>query len=182
MRIVSGQYKGKRITAPKKLPARPTTDMAKEALFNILNNEYYLNEVSVLDLFAGIGSISLEFLSRGATEITAVDQHNGCLYFISKTAEEMQGEINTIKSDVYKFLEKTPLRATIIFADPPYDFEESAFLKIPDLIFEKGLLEEEGTLIVEHSPHTDLSSHKNYSNSRKYGSSVFSFFKNKADL
>lgn len=182
MRIISGQYKGKRITAPKKLPARPTTDMAKEALFNILNNEYYLNEVSVLDLFAGIGSISLEFLSRGATEITSVDQHNGCLHFISKTAQEMHGEINTIKSDVYTFLNKTPITADVIFVDPPYDFSDEDFMKIPELIFSRKLLNEDGVLIVEHSKHTDISAHPNFLRDKKYGSSVFSFYKNKADL
>jgi 16S rRNA (guanine(966)-N(2))-methyltransferase RsmD len=182
MRIISGKYKSKRITAPKNLPARPTTDMAKEALFNILNNNYYLNEVSVLDLFAGIGSISLEFLSRGATEITAIDIHNGSLHFINKTAQEMQGEISTIKSDVYAFLNKTPLQADIIFADPPYDFDETKFMQIVTTVFERNLLNEDGVLIVEHSKRTDISNHPNFERSKKYGSSVFSFFKNEVVL
>ena len=177
MRIISGKYKGKRITAPKKFPARPTTDMAKEALFNILNNEFYLDEVQVLDLFTGIGSIALEFLSRGATQITAVDTHNASLHFVSKIATEMQGDVSTIKSDVYAFLEKTTQKSDIIFADPPYDFELEQFLKIPNLVFERQLLNEAGVLIVEHSKYTDLSTHPNFDKSKKYGSAVFSFFR-----
>ena len=107
MRIISGKYKGRRITAPKNLPARPTTDIAKEALFNILNNNYYFNSLSVLDLFAGIGSISFEFASRGTENITSVDQHYNSLKFIDKTAKELDLEIKTVKSDVFKFLLKT---------------------------------------------------------------------------
>ena len=107
MRIISGQFKGRRISAPKKLPVRPTTDMAKEALFNILNNQYYFDDISVLDLFSGTGSISYEFASRGTKMITAVDEDFGCIKFINKTAEEFEMDIRTIKSDVFKFLEKS---------------------------------------------------------------------------
>ena len=105
MRIISGKYKGRKLVAPKKLPVRPTTDMAKEALFNILNNRYYFDEISVLDLFAGTGNISYEFASRGTDNITCVDQNYGCIKYINETAESFEMSINTIKSDVFSFLE-----------------------------------------------------------------------------
>ena len=178
MRIISGIYKGRRITAPKKLPVRPTTDMAKEALFNILNNQYYLNDISVLDLFSGSGNISYEFASRGTEHITAVDDNYGCIKFINETAEAFDMSISTIKSDVFKFLEKSKQKHTLIFADPPYDFEIEIFSKIPELVFKNELLEEEGLLIVEHSKHTDLSQLEHYSHSKSYGGNIFSFFIN----
>jgi 16S rRNA (guanine(966)-N(2))-methyltransferase RsmD len=176
MRIVSGQFKGRRITAPKKLPVRPTTDMAKEALFNILNNLYYFNDISVLDLFAGTGNISYEFASRGTTQITCVDQDYGCIKFINETASSFEMPLQTIKSDVFKFLEKNTQKATIIFADPPYEFSLENFSKIPEMVFKNNLLEEEGVLIVEHSKHTDLSEIENFSYSKSYGGNMFSFF------
>ena len=176
MRIISGKYKGKRLTAPKKLPVRPTTDMAKEALFNILNNRFYFDELKVLDLFSGTGNISYEFASRGAEQITAVDGFQGCVRFISKTARELEFSINTIKSDVFKFLEGSPEKFDLIFADPPYDFSTDQFLKIADLVFVKERLLEDGVLIIEHSDQTDLSEHPRFSEQRKYGGSIFSFF------
>lgn len=176
MRIISGQFKGRRITAPKKLPVRPTTDMAKEALFNILNNHYYFDDISVLDLFAGTGSISYEFASRGTITITAVDEDLGCIKFINKTAEEFEMKILAIKSDVYKFLETTKIKSSVIFADPPYAFTFDQFSKIPELIFKNKLLEDDGVLIVEHAKQTDLSGLPNYSYCKNYGGSVFSFF------
>ena len=179
MRIISGTFKGRRITAPKKLPLRPTTDMAKEALFNILNNLFYFDDISVIDLFAGTGSISYEFASRGTKQITAVDQDYGCVKFINKTTEDFEMPIQTFKSDVFKFLEKTKLKATVIFADPPYAFTDEQFSKIPKLIFQNNLLEENGLLIVEHSKRTKLSHLENYSYSKHYGGNVFSFFKKK---
>ena len=177
MRIVSGTYKGRRITAPKKLPVRPTTDMAKESLFNILNNHYYFDDISVLDLFAGTGNISYEFASRGTDKITAVDQHYGCIKFINDTAESFEMSITTIKSDVFQFLERSQLQHTIIFADPPYDFPLEEFTKIPQLVFENSLLETDGILVVEHSKHTNLSELNHYSHSKSYGGNTFSFFK-----
>jgi 16S rRNA (guanine966-N2)-methyltransferase len=176
MRIISGKYKGRRITAPKNLPARPTTDIAKEALFNILNNNYYFNSLSVLDLFAGIGSISFEFASRGTENITSVDQHYNSLKFIDKTAKELDLEIKTVKSDVFKYLEKTTLKHDVIFADPPYDFSKEQFVNIITLIINNDLLNESGMVIIEHSKHTDLSDNKYFSHSKKYGGSMFSFF------
>ncbi|WP_299126109.1 16S rRNA (guanine(966)-N(2))-methyltransferase RsmD [uncultured Winogradskyella sp.] len=178
MRIISGIYKGRRITAPKKLPVRPTTDMAKEALFNILNNQYYFDDISILDLFSGTGNISYEFASRGTEQITAVDDNYGCIKFINETAEAFEMSISTIKSDVFKYLEKSKQQYTIIFADPPYNFELDAFSKIPELVFENQLLEDEGLLIIEHSKHTDLSALKYYSHYKSYGGNRFSFFKN----
>ncbi len=178
MRIVSGKYKRKRIQAPKNLPVRPTTDMAKEALFNILNNLYYFNNISVLDLFSGTGNISYEFASRGTENITAVDTHFGCVKFIHKTSNELNFNINTYKSDVFKFLEKTNTKFDVIFADPPYNFEIEKFEKIVDLVFENNLLNEEGILVVEHSKHTKLSAHKQLSYTKKYGGNMFSFVNN----
>ncbi|WP_299116500.1 RsmD family RNA methyltransferase [uncultured Winogradskyella sp.] len=178
MRIVSGKYKGRRITAPKQLPVRPTTDMAKEALFNILNNQYYFDDISVLDLFSGTGNISYEFASRGTEQITAVDANYGCIKFINQTAESFDMPITTIKSDVYKFLEKSKLKHDIIFADPPYGFEVEEFSKIPKLVFENQLLLDEGLLIVEHSKHTKLDELEYFSYSKSYGGNMFSFFEN----
>ena len=176
MRIISGTYKSRKIVAPKNLPVRPTTDMAKESLFNILNNHFYFDDISVLDLFAGTGNISYEFASRGTEQITCVDQDFGCIKFINQTAEKFEMPINTIKSDVFKFLEKTSLQSHIIFADPPYAFTEDLFAKIPELIFQNNLLLENGLLIIEHSKHTNLSELQHFSYSKSYGGNMFSFF------
>lgn len=181
MRIISGKYKARRITAPKRLPVRPTTDMAKEALFNIINNQYYFTDISVLDLFSGTGNISYEFASRGTTDILAVDANFGCIKFINETAESFEMPIKTIKSDVFKFLERSKLKHHIIFADPPYDFPVEEFAKIPNLVFENELLDDQGILIVEHSKHSDLSHLEHYDYSKSYGGNVFSFFEIVAD-
>jgi len=182
MRIISGEHKGRRITAPKKLPVRPTKDMAKEALFNILNNRFYFNELDVLDLFAGTGNISYEFASRGAISIIAVDGNAGCISFIAKTAELLEMNISPIKSDAFSYLSKVTTKWDIIFADPPYDIPLEEFEAIPKHIFEKKLLNDDGILIIEHSDKTDLSVLSNHSNSRKYGGSVFSFFEYKSEV
>jgi len=176
MRIISGEFKGRRITAPKKLPVRPTTDMAKESLFNILNNHYYFAEISILDLFSGSGNISYEFASRGTKHITAVDADFGCIKFITETAESFEMNINAIRSDVYKFLGNAQKKHSVIFADPPYEFSKEEFARIPQLVFEKGHLEPDGLLVVEHSKHTDLSDLDNYTYSKSYGGNKFSFF------
>lgn len=177
MRIVSGRLKGRRIIAPKKLPVRPTTDMAKEALFNILNNRLRFQDLDVIDLFAGIGSISFEFMSRGTQRVTAVDANFDCIKFLTKTSEELDLDLNIIKSDVFDFLEKTPLKADLIFADPPYDLPIEEFEQIENSIRERSLLKEDGILIIEHSKHSNLEHIETYSEQRKYGNSVFSFFK-----
>lgn len=176
MRIISGKHKGRRLVAPKNLPVRPTTDMCKESLFNILNNYFNFHGLKVLDLFAGTGNISYEFASRGAGPITSVDGDMGCVNFIKKTATELDLDISIIKSDVFKFLEKSKASYDIIFADPPYDLSQENFEKIIELIFENELLDEEGMLIVEHSKHTKLDNLSNFSFSKSYGGSVFSFY------
>ncbi len=176
MRIISGIYKSRKIVAPKNLPVRPTTDMAKESLFNIINNLFYFDAISVLDLFAGTGNISYEFASRGTQNITCVDQDYGCIKFINKTAEAFEMPINTIKSNVFKFLEKSNSQTNIIFADPPYSFSEEQFTKISELVFQNNMLLEDGILIIEHSKHTDLSNSNHYSYSKSYGGNMFSFF------
>lgn len=176
MRIISGTHKGKRLTAPRNLPVRPTTDFAKEGLFNILQHRIDMYESTVLDLFSGTGNIAYECASRGAERVTAVDGHYGCAKFISETAEQLEFNIVAIKADVFKYLSKTKEQFSFIFADPPYDFEVEKLSNIVTTIFEKNLLEEEGFLIIEHTKHTDLSSIPHFEESRKYGGSVFSFF------
>lgn len=176
MRIISGKLKGRRITAPKKLPVRPTTDMAKEALFNILNNHYYFDGISVIDLFSGTGNIAYEFASRGTKTIYAIDGDYGCVRFIHNTSKELDLPINAYKNDVFKFLEKTPLQSDIIFADPPYDMEVADLEKIADIVFERNLLNPSGVLIIEHTKHKDVSTHSRFDYSKKYGGSTFSFF------
>ena len=176
MRIISGKHKGRRLVAPKNLPVRPTTDMCKESLFNILNNYFNFHGLKVLDLFAGTGNISYEFASRGAGPIICVDGDMSCVNFIKKTASELDLDISVIKSDVFKFLEKSKASYDIIFADPPYNLSQDNFEKIIQLIFENELLDEEGMLIVEHSKHTKLDYLSNFSFSKSYGSSVFSFY------
>ncbi|MCZ8091280.1 16S rRNA (guanine(966)-N(2))-methyltransferase RsmD [Flavobacterium sp.] len=176
MRIISGKYKGRRISPPKNLPVRPTTDMSKEALFNVLNNHFNFSELKILELFAGTGSISYEFASRGCTPILCVDGDMGCVNFIKKTAKEFDFDITALKSDVFKFLEKHKGNYDIIFADPPYGMEQKEFEKIIELIFENELLDEEGMLVVEHSKYTKLDQMSNFSFQKNYGGSVFSFF------
>lgn len=176
MRIISGKYKSKRLVAPKNLPVRPTTDMAKEGLFNILNNYYHFSQIKVLDLFAGTGNISFEFASRGTTVITAVDKHAACIHFVDKTASELEMDIQTLKADVFSYLEKQTQKFDVIFADPPYDIGQEAFEKIYQLVFENDLLTEEGILILEHDQQTELSSLENHYQTKRYGGCYFSFF------
>ena len=176
MRIISGQYKGKRLTAPKSLPVRPTTDFAKEALFNILNHRIDFNDVKLLDLFAGTGNISYEFASRGTQEITCVDADFGCIKFISKTAVELSFPIRAIKSDVYKYVTTTATAFDVVFADPPYAFTVEQMDSLVQSLYLNNRISEEGMLIIEHTKHIDLSAIVNFSEARKYGGSVFSFF------
>lgn len=176
MRIISGKYKGRRLTAPKKLPVRPTTDMAKESLFNILNNHFNFPGLKILDLFAGTGNISYEFASRGAEPITCVDADFGCINYIKKTAKELDFDITTIKSDVFKFLERCNSSFDIVFADPPYHLSQEQFESIVTLILEREILDEEGMLIVEHSKDTKLEHLENFSFAKNYGGTTFSFF------
>ncbi|MEZ7838142.1 MAG: RsmD family RNA methyltransferase [Flavobacteriales bacterium] len=175
MRIVSGTHKSKRITAPKNLPVRPTTDMAKESLFNILNNNYYFDEVRVLDLFSGTGNISYEFASRGTEHILCIDENVNCIRFIQKTAKELGFEsISTVKADAFEFLDKHKQEHDIIFADAPYELE--GLDKIVAAVFAKKILSQDGVLVIEHSKEQDFSELPYFVNSRRYGNVNFSFF------
>lgn len=180
MRIISGKYKGRRIMAPKKLPVRPTTDMSKEALFNILNNHFNFSELKILDLFSGTGNISYEFASRGCEPIISVDADYGCVSFIKKTATEFEFDITAIKSDVFQYLERAKGEFDIIFSDPPYNLEQVDFEKINTLVFEKELLATDGMLVIEHSKHTKLDHLSHFSFKKNYGGSVFSFFEHES--
>lgn len=176
MRIISGIHKGKRLSAPKNLPVRPTTDIAKEALFNILANRFYFPEINCIDLFAGTGNVSYEFISRGVQQVTAVDMHYNCIKYISKTARDLEMNITAIKSDVFRYLEKNAEKADIIFADPPYDMPIEKFQKIVEIVFASEKLKEDGLLIIEHAKRMELSDTPHFSSARNYSNSTFSFF------
>jgi 16S rRNA (guanine966-N2)-methyltransferase len=176
MRIISGKYGSRRLHPPANLPVRPTTDFAKESLFNILNNIIDFEGLNVLDLFAGTGSISLEFVSRGSSEVTSVDKDSRCISFIIKTCEEFKiDSLKAYRSDVFAFIKHSIKKYDLIFADPPYDL--SSINTIPDKIFEKTLLKPGGILIIEHSRDIDFSKHPDFSQHRNYGKVNFSFFK-----
>jgi len=178
IRIISGKYKGRRISAPKNLPIRPTTDRAKEALFNILQNRVYIPSMEILDLYSGSGSIAYEFASRGARHITAVDKNYQVVKFIKKISTEFEFPIQVIKKDVLKFLEKTTEKYDFIFADPPYDLDPEILQKTIHMIFEKDLLKNNGIFVLEHKEQLDFSHDPRFVEKRKYGISVFSFFQN----
>ncbi|HEY0091850.1 MAG TPA: RsmD family RNA methyltransferase [Flavobacterium sp.] len=176
MRIISGKYKGRRINPPKNLPVRPTTDMSKESLFNVLNNHFDFDEIKVLDLFAGTGNLSYEFGSRGTTNITCVDEDFGCIKFIKHTAAEFNFDIAAVKSNVFSFLDRNEASYDVILADPPYHFELAKLEKIVNSVFGKNMLEAGGMMIIEHSKHSKLDHLENFSFQKNYGGSVFSFF------
>ncbi|MCX2483019.1 RsmD family RNA methyltransferase [Pedobacter sp. MR2016-24] len=175
MRIIGGKLKGIRMSAPASLPVRPTTDMAKEALFNILYNTYDFDSCNVLDLFCGTGNISIEFASRGIQHVTSVDKHSGCIYWIKSVIERYDlKEIELQKADVFKFLEGHTKSYQIIFADPPYDL--LTIPQIPQLVAKNKLLTENGLLVVEHPSLLKLKDQPGYVETRRYGNSSFSFF------
>ncbi len=174
MRIIGGQLKGLRIQAPGNLPVRPTTDLAKEALFNILYNQYDFDSIRVLDLFSGTGNISLEFASRMVPEIVSVDRNKGCILFLKSMMEKHRLDtIKTYQADVFKFLELETEPFDLIFADPPYDLPQ--LNQIPQKVFERNLVKPNGYLIVEH-PSMKKIDHPFFAEQRVYGSSSFSFF------
>jgi 16S rRNA (guanine(966)-N(2))-methyltransferase RsmD len=177
IRIISGIHKGRRIRAPKNLPVRPTTDRAKESLFNILGHQVSWEEAAVLDLFAGTGNISYECASRGCRHVVAVDSHPGCVQFIRKTADALQLPILAYKRDVLKFLKQSEETFDLIFADPPYDIAEGALADLVSLCLERRLLKKGGQLVVEHSQQRDLSGQHGFDEVRSYGSTRFSFFR-----
>ncbi len=175
MRIVSGKYKGRLIKPPKNFKARPTTDFAKENLFNILNNNFDFTELSVLDLFSGTGSIAYEFASRDCISITSVESNFKHQMFIKKTIDDLGlKNIRTIKSDAFRFVKSCHDQFDIIFADPPYDLKE--IKSIPEFIFSQNILKENGWLIVEHGDKTNFSKEKGFLEVRKYGGVNFSIF------
>jgi 16S rRNA (guanine966-N2)-methyltransferase len=177
MRIVSGAHKGRKIKSPKNLPIRPTTDMSKESVFNILSNLYEFNKICVVDLFSGSGNISYEFASRGVQQITSVDNNNNCIKFIKKTSDELNLNLDVIKSDVISFLNNTTLKSDVIFTDPPYDYDDNYLKSIIELVFSNKLTNENGLLIIEHSKQISLNTNKYFQYERKYGSCCISFFK-----
>ncbi|MFC2090475.1 16S rRNA (guanine(966)-N(2))-methyltransferase RsmD [Bacteroidota bacterium] len=177
MRIISGTYKGKQLFPPSNFKARPTTDFAKEALFNIIENNFDIEEVCVLDLFAGTGSISFEFASRGAKRITTVELNSDHFKFIRKTVSELDfHQISTIRSDAFKIIKNPWESYDLIFADPPYDMK--GIETIPELIFERKLLADDGWLILEHPSRMQFNHLRELVDHRKYGNVNFSFFKN----
>jgi len=180
MRIIGGVLKGLRLNPPKNLPVRPTTDLAKEALFNILLNKIAFEGIKVLDLFSGTGNISLEFASRGADEVVAIDRSIQCINYLKDTARQHQlTQVKTYKADVLKYLQLETEQYDLIFADPPYDLNQIP--ELPKIIFEKKLLLPGGLLIVEHQSLQNLSNHPAFTEQRKYGHSSFSFFEEKQD-
>ena len=181
-RIISGQWKAKRISAPKNFDVRPTTDFAKEALFSIIENRYRLDfaSISVLDLFAGIGSISLEFGSRACTDVTSVEMNPRHSAFIHTTAVELEmgSQINVQRADVFDYLKKNRKRKSyeIVVADPPFEMEIEKYNELISLVLNNDYLKENGVFILEHQSRTKLE-HPNLTDTRKYGNVSFSFFK-----
>jgi len=178
LRIIGGSHKGKQLLPPKNLPIRPTTDFAKEGLFNILNNKLDFEDLTVLDLFCGTGNITLEFASRGAKKIISIDSHTPCLNYIKDTSKQLNFKtIFTERADVFTFLAKSHGTYDLVFADPPYDLPDIE--KIYNLVIEKKLLNTDGILVIEHGKQTDLSTKPYFVECRKYGNVHFSFFINK---
>ena len=176
MRIIRGSLKKKKINPPKTFKGRPTTDQAKEGLFNILEGRFEIPEIEVLDLFSGTGNISYEFASRGCRKITLVEKNHSNYRFILKTVAELGlKEIRTLKADVFSILPKLYQHSyDIIFADPPYDLAE--LIEIPEKVFQNHLLKRDGRLIVEHPAEVKFSGFPGFLETRKYGHVHFSFF------
>ena len=181
MRIIAGQFKGRRFNPPAdKWPTRPTTDFAKEALFNILENSFHFDEIKVLDLFGGTGSHCYEFVSRGCRDVTYVDQFGPCVKFVHQTLKTLEIEacVKVVKSDVFKFIERATAQYDYVFAGPPYPLP--TIDTIPDLVFEKKMLQPEGWLVLEHNAHHNFSQHPRFLQARHYGGTIFSFFEEPA--
>lgn len=175
MRIISGKYGRRTIRPPKDLPVRPTTDLAKESLFNILTNKTYYEGKTALDLFAGTGSIAFEFVSRGCKEVIAVDINHKGVQFIKQAASDFgMSNLQTFRADVFRFIKSTSKKFDLIFADPPYALQ--GIETISQLVFDNNLLNTEGWLIIEHPQEIDFSEQKFFVEHRKYGKVNFSFF------
>lgn len=178
MRIISGTYKGRRISAPSNITARPTTDFAKEGLFNLLNNRIDFEDIDILDLFAGTGGIGIEFVSRGCNSAISIEQNERHCAFIRKVCDELKiKNLSLMKTDVFRFINSCHSKFDLIFADPPYELKE--LKEIPDIIFKNQLLKEDGLFILEHSSKDSFVSHPNFDDHRNYGNVNFSFFINK---
>lgn len=178
MRIISGKYKSRRISPPANITARPTTDFAKESLFNLLANRIDFEDIDMLDLFAGTGGIGLEFVSRGAREVIAVEKAHTQQNFIISTCKALGvQQLSVIRGDVFRYLNNCRLQFDFIFADPPYALPELPTL--PDIVFGKELLKEDGWFVLEHSGNNDFSGHPHFVEHRKYGNVNFSFFKSR---
>lgn len=176
MRIISGKYKGRHIYPPSNFKARPTTDFAKEALFNIIENNFDIEDLTILDLFAGTGSITYEFASRSAQRITTVELNPNHFKFIRNTVKQMELiQVNTIRSDAFKIIKNPWESYDLIFADPPFDLKELE--SIPQLIMNSKLLEKDGWLILEHPSKTSFKHIEGMFDHRNYGNVNFSFFK-----
>ncbi len=176
MRIISGNHRGRVLRPPEGLPVRPTTDMAKESLFNILNNYVDFSEITVLDLFAGTGNISMEFAARDASKVVSVELNSRCTDYISKMATELKfANLFVIKANVFTFLARQAGSYDVIFADPPYDLAERE--KIPELIFANNWLSDEGIFVMEHDKHLGFKTHPHFTEERQYGKIHFTFFR-----
>ncbi len=181
MRIIGGSFKSMRFNPPANIPTRPTTDMAKEGLFNMLNNYFNFDNVKFLDLFGGTGSISYEFSSRGCTDITNVERFPKCAQFIKKTATEMKMEgFKSLQMDVFAYIEMCHEKFDIIFAGPPYALENMD--SIPDLIIQKNMIDGEGWFVMEHNPNHHYDEYPNFLLKKNYGSTIFSVFTNAGKL
>jgi 16S rRNA (guanine966-N2)-methyltransferase len=175
MRIISGKFKGRRFNPPvDRAFTRPTMEVAKEGIFNILANNYDFEDLTVLDLFGGTGSISFEFLSRGSEDVTLVELSRNMTEYCTKITDILKAKLKIVRSDVLKFLKKTDRKFDIIFADPPYDYK--MYLELIDLIFELKLLKENGILILEHDLRNDFSKNYQTLETRIYGTNRFTFF------
>jgi len=179
-RIISGKWKGKKIIAPKKFTVRPTTDFAKEALFSIIEHRFDIENIAILDLFTGIGSISLEFASRGAVDITSIEINPSHCEFIQNISKELgfEEQINLYRNDVFSYLnkhKKYKKQYDLIFADPPFDMDETKYVELTNLILENNILSENGFFILEHQTKRKFE-HINLQEVRKYGNISFSFF------
>ncbi|MBQ4445118.1 MAG: 16S rRNA (guanine(966)-N(2))-methyltransferase RsmD [Prevotella sp.] len=175
MRIITGIYKGRRFDIPHTFKARPTTDFAKENIFNVLNSYIDFEGAMALDLFAGTGSISLELLSRGCQQVVSIEKDRNHHAFIRQCVQKLGADNSVvIRGDVFRYIKSCSQQFDFIFADPPYQLTELA--QIPDLIFEKDLLKEEGIFVLEHGAQNDFSNHPHFVEHRKYGSVNFSIF------
>ena len=181
MRIISGIYRRRRFDVPKSFSARPTTDFAKENLFNVLSNLIDLEDTDALDLFAGTGSITFELASRGCKRVTAVEKNNVHASFIAKVTEELKcSTIDLIRGDAFRFIQTArPDSFDFIFADPPYALKELE--EIPRLILERELLREDGLFVMEHPKNFDFSALPHFLQHREYGSVNFSIFLKEAE-